>query len=270
MRLLVLVLLLPAFSSGGVPSVALQSPRAAHTATLLRSGEVLVVGGCAVDSCELDARGATSELFDPRTSRFRAGPRLAAPRDGHAAALLPGGDVLVVGGWAPELTRTAERFDGSRFAKHRFAGTLRAVGRRRPRSETAGCSWSAGRRPAAGRSRARSSTTPAPGRFSPTGSMRSPRGAHVAVRLLDGRVLVIGGSNRGRVLATTELYDPKLRAVHAPARDSASRATSTRPSYSAAAGCSCSAVRTRATSPAASRPRSSWTSSAPARCVFRR
>ena len=139
MRLLVALLILPAFAAGGIPSVALQAPRAAHTATQLPSGEVLVVGGCAVDSCGLDARGATSELFDPRTNRFRSGPRLSAPRDGHAAAPLPGGEVLVVGGWAPELTRTAERFDGSRFVSTGALATPRGA-RRRPRSATGGCS----------------------------------------------------------------------------------------------------------------------------------
>lgn len=209
MRLLVLVLLVPAVASGGIPSVALQSPRAAHTATLLPSGEVLVVGGCAVDSCELDARGATSEVFNPRTSRFRQGPRLAAPRDGHAAALLPGGHVLVVGGWTPELTRTAERFDGSRFTSTGSLATPRggptATPLRDGRVLVAG-----GSAPGGGALASAEVYDPRTGRFSPTGSMRSPRGAHVAVRLLDGRVLVIGGSNRGRVLATTELYDPKL------------------------------------------------------------
>jgi hypothetical protein len=39
--------------------------------------------------------------------------------------------------------------------------------------------------------------------------MSAPRGAHVAARLADGRVLVVGGLSRGRVVATTELFDPR-------------------------------------------------------------
>ena len=42
-----------------------------------------------------------------------------------------------------------------------------------------------------------------------TGPMRTPRGAHVAVRLRDGRVLVVGGSDGDQVLASTEVYDPR-------------------------------------------------------------
>ena len=47
----------------------------------------------------------------------------------------------------------------------------------------------------------------------PTGSMRTPRSHHAAVRLLDGRVLVVGGSRPGPTdpasgLTSAELYDP--------------------------------------------------------------
>jgi hypothetical protein len=52
---------------------------------------------------------------------------------------------------------------------------------------------------------------PASGTFNPTGSMQSPRGQGTATLLLDGRVLVTGGSNDSSetgVLATAELYDP--------------------------------------------------------------
>jgi hypothetical protein len=77
----------------------MSAPRAAHSATLLRSGEVLIAGGCAVDGCERDARDAETELFDPAMGRFRAGPRLQRPRVGHAAFGLPDGRVVIAGGW---------------------------------------------------------------------------------------------------------------------------------------------------------------------------
>jgi len=64
--------------------------RARHTATLLPSGALLVVGG-------VDAAGrslATTALVGT------AGPTLAAPRVGHTATLLASGEVLVAAGRA--------------------------------------------------------------------------------------------------------------------------------------------------------------------------
>ncbi len=209
MRALLLAAAVPALAAGGIPSVTLDAPRAVHTATLLPSGEVLVAGGCTVDSCELDARGATTELFDPRTNSFRAGPRLAVPRDGHAAVAFPGGGVLVLGGWTPSgVTATAERFDGTRFVttgRMRMArGSPTATTLRNGRVLVTGGEGVGNRK-----LRSAELYDPRTGRFSTTGSMRSPRGAHVAVLLRDGRVLVIGGTDGDQVLASTELYDPK-------------------------------------------------------------
>lgn len=44
--------------------------------------------------------------------------------------------------------------------------------------------------------------------FSPTGDLTGWRDDHVAVRLPDGRVLLIGGWGDGHILASTDLYDP--------------------------------------------------------------
>ena len=41
-----------------------------------------------------------------------------------------------------------------------------------------------------------------------TGSMGTPRSGHTAVRLLDGRVLVVGGANGDENDTSAELYDP--------------------------------------------------------------
>ena len=51
---------------------------------------------------------------------------------------------------------------------------------------------------------------PRTGTFSATGSMTSPRDAHTATLLSDGRVLITGGDDRFRhPVASAELYDPK-------------------------------------------------------------
>ncbi|MFN8501502.1 Kelch repeat-containing protein [Kouleothrix sp.] len=63
--------------------------RQAHTATWLPNNTVLLVGD------------GSAEIYDPASNRWRdAGPMLT-PRTGaeHSATLLPGGQVLVAGGW---------------------------------------------------------------------------------------------------------------------------------------------------------------------------
>ncbi|PYX53213.1 MAG: branched-chain amino acid ABC transporter substrate-binding protein, partial [Acidobacteria bacterium] len=72
-----------------------------HTATLLRDGRVLLVGGKSAD------------LFDPVTQVFTVttGPP-KANRTSHAALLLPNGSVLVTGGYVGSVAvKTAETFD---------------------------------------------------------------------------------------------------------------------------------------------------------------
>ncbi len=64
-----------------------------HTATLLPSGKVLVVG-----ESFGNARAFSAELFDPATGTWSVTGRLNQPRSGHTATLLPTGDVLVTGG----------------------------------------------------------------------------------------------------------------------------------------------------------------------------
>lgn len=50
---------------------------------------------------------------------------------------------------------------------------------------------------------------PATGKFTPTGSLPEPRAGATATRLLDGRVLIVGGSNANyQQLGSAEIYDP--------------------------------------------------------------
>ena len=68
------------------------TPRYSHTATLLTDGRVLVAGG--YNGSYL----ATTEIYDPFTGTFAAGPNMTTNRSSHTATLLPNGKVLVVGG----------------------------------------------------------------------------------------------------------------------------------------------------------------------------
>ncbi len=79
------------------PTGSMTVSRAEHTATLMRDGRVLVVGGVSGPD---GARNATAsiEIYDPKTGGFTAAGVMASPRLGHAATLLPDGLVLIVGG----------------------------------------------------------------------------------------------------------------------------------------------------------------------------
>src|SRR2546426_9425377 len=72
----------------------MSTPRGRHTATLLRDGRVVVIGGT-------NGVGplASLEIYDPTTRTFSPAPSaLAVARQDHTATLLPDGRVLVAGG----------------------------------------------------------------------------------------------------------------------------------------------------------------------------
>ncbi len=95
--------------------------RQEHRATLMANGDVLITGG-------VDDRGqvlATAEIYHPATRQFTLttaafpgrGTNLSQGRYQHAAALLPGGQVLIAGGSDGRTTsRSAELYDPSRGA----------------------------------------------------------------------------------------------------------------------------------------------------------
>jgi hypothetical protein len=68
-----------------------------QTATLLNNGKVLIAGG-SNDEIAPAGRVVAAELYDPVTGAFTATSSMHSPRDAHAAALLPDGTVLIVGG----------------------------------------------------------------------------------------------------------------------------------------------------------------------------
>jgi hypothetical protein len=84
------------WSSGDWMSV----PRGNHTATLLGSGKVLVVGGDTTDGRQPEAPLQTDsvDLYDPATNTWSPASSLFMPRAGHTATLLYSDKVLVMGG----------------------------------------------------------------------------------------------------------------------------------------------------------------------------
>ena len=167
---------------------SLNTPREAHTATLLPTGKVLVAGG-RNGNTTLDS----AELYDPSTGTWTNTGNLNYPIADHKAVLLQTGKVLVVAG-VNELydpaTGTWSQTGSPNFNPLGSTATLLADGRVL----------------AAGGSAAL--YNPSTGTWGATGSMSTDRTYHTATLLLNGKVLVAGGANVNGFLNSAELYDP--------------------------------------------------------------
>jgi hypothetical protein len=206
-----------AFASTSVGATAftlssspLQSTRRYHTATLLGTGKVLLVGGVPGQ--------VSTELYDPATSSSALTGSLTIGRYQHSATLLPDGRVLVAGGrfnnglQVPPPVAEGELYDAAQ-------GTFTLAGRlATPRSLHATALLPDGRVLVAGgygdegfgccaQLRTAELFDPSTARFSKAAAMSTERYLATATVLKDGRVLVAGGFN-GDALATAELYDP--------------------------------------------------------------
>jgi hypothetical protein len=90
-----------------------------HTATLLQTGKVLVVGGYMPrfhQGFSQPISLSSAELYDPAAGTWSNTGNLNASRDSHTATLLPDGEVLVAGGydWNSRLDlNSAERYDAN-------------------------------------------------------------------------------------------------------------------------------------------------------------
>ncbi len=188
----------------------LAEPRSGHTATRLADGRVVVAGGFN------GAYLASLEIYEPASKRFRAAGSLTEARSGHTATLLPDGRILFVGGVGVGWTflRSAELYDPRTGRSERVSpmavsreghtatllddGRVLVVGGHSGRQQHMTVFASAER------------FDPSLNRFESVGGLATARHKHDAVKLRDGRVLVIGGADRtDRVsYATTEVYQP--------------------------------------------------------------
>lgn len=199
------------FSSAG----SMMSPRVGHTATLLRDGRVLIAGGSSRPYHDV----GRAEVYDPTSGRFETTGSLLTARSDAEAVLLPDGKVLITGGTAgPDSDRlaSAEIYDPA-TGQFQATGSMSLVrvsftmcALRDGRVLVTGGSV-AGRYPNAELTASAEIYDPARGRFTPAGSMMIARHKHAAVLLADGRVLIVGGSDRrdwrGK-MDSAELYDP--------------------------------------------------------------
>ncbi len=159
---------------------ALNSPRFAHTATLLANGKVLVVGGSpTLPNASLPSGVdflSSAELYDPQTNSWSLAASMRAARSYQTATLLADGRVLVSGGIAASSAESGKALASTELY------------------DPAANTW----------------TVAAP--------MRSERWNHSATLLSDHRVLVVGGMDRSMDfptgtapstgVRTAELFDP--------------------------------------------------------------
>jgi hypothetical protein len=180
--------------------------RAAHQATLLNNGQVLVTGGCARQGCEI--YHASTEIFNPATGSFHAASPMSTPRAGHVAILLPDGRVLVAGGWTGQgATASAEIYDPA-------TGVWTAAGDMLDARESLtavplpdGPVLITGGSGGLNDPASAEVFDPVTSTFSAVGPMKTNH--YLTTPLADGRVLVTGGQNAaGAILRSAEIFDP--------------------------------------------------------------
>ncbi|MEO6528768.1 MAG: kelch repeat-containing protein [Gemmatimonadaceae bacterium] len=193
---------------GSLTSIPMRVGRALHTATRLADGRILIVGGGTPESPIPSA-----ELLDLAAKSSKLIP-MSAGRVGHTATLLPDGSVLVVGGGygIAATTRSAELFE---VATEQFRPVGRMVDARTDHVAVllgTGKVLIAGGDPSGDGSSPVASAElydPSTERFQRTGSMIAPRRPYGAVSMLDGTVLIAGGTSTSkRIFADAEVYDP--------------------------------------------------------------
>lgn len=205
-RLLVplLVLLLPLLAMAAPdawgPAPSLSTPRRAHTATLLPSGKVLVVGGITVGGALRN-----TDIYDPVAHSWTRVGDMGSARYTHTATLLPNGKVLVVGG---NTSNAMELFDpaSNTWSSAGSANAMRAV--HTATLLPSGKVLVAGGVDMDGETATAELYDPASNSWSAAAPMPLPRRNHAAVLLQSGRVLLTGGNDSNGNVATAQIYNP--------------------------------------------------------------
>jgi N-acetylneuraminic acid mutarotase len=209
------------------PTGSMTVPRAGQTITMLRDGRVLLTGG--VQNAGFRSQLSSAEIYDPASGTFSATGSMTVPREGHTATMLRDGRVLIAGGSDNGIHTldSAEIYDPS-------SGTFSRTGHlHQPRVAHVAALLGTGKVLIAGGGRGgmpggyisydtAEMYDPSTRTFSAVRAhMKSDRVGAAAVKLNDGRVLIVGGKS-GRVvtsrhrnlssltpLNTAEIFDPE-------------------------------------------------------------
>lgn len=209
------------------------SGRAGHTATLLTSGAnagmVLIAGGVSsFQNGVLPSSTNTTELYNPSTKTFAAGPPMSCVRAFHTATLLPNGDVLMAGGQLlvnsqvvseacvevyHALANSFSQLANLLEVRAAHAATLLGSGKvlvTGGRSTNADGTFTFSSTAELYDPTGNGSTTTA-GLFCPTVCIVANRASHTSTLLTNGTVLVAGGqSGNASTQPGSEIYDPVL------------------------------------------------------------
>lgn len=193
---------------------AANTPRHSHTASLMPTGNMLIVGGVGAGGVPI----ATAEIrLTARDGTAVDATSMGVARASHTATVLSNGRVLVTGGWNGGVTvlNTAQVYDpsanswsatGNNMSAARFnhtatvldSGLVLICGGQIDFTPTVTATCD--------------TYNPTTNMFTPTvGNMQQGRAAHTATLLKNGRVWFAGGWNPGvnpTYLFTTERYDP--------------------------------------------------------------
>lgn len=184
--------------------------RAAHTATRLEDGTVLLTGGFADGENAL----ASAERYDPQAQQFAPTAAMSVARQSHTATLLPDGKVLIAGGFNGNYLASAELYDPAtgQFSVVDSMQTGRS-GHVAVLLESGQVLLAGGVGPGWTFLSSAELYDPVTSTFRATGEMAQSRESHTATRLLDGQVLIVGGHQGRRanlqLFASAERYDPK-------------------------------------------------------------
>jgi hypothetical protein len=152
-----------------VATGSMHTAREYATATLLKSGKVLIAGGEAQSDLPWTVY-ASAELYDPATGKFTNTGSMAAARADATAIALSDGRVLIAGGQGCPNPKDCRKIDGESIGYLASAEIY----------------------------------DPATGKFTSTGSMTDIVQSATSVLLPDGKVLIVDQAN-----SWGQLYDPE-------------------------------------------------------------